>query len=124
MFAQESVRGLVYFYCQLSIIFIGRYYFVYTFVCKLSSSRQLGGRRNRMWDPEGRAYGIYKLWHQTFPCLRESVCEGVYGSCCVCFVGASKLACHCRLICLLGFVCRSPSQLAHRFCGRMVGTGD
>lgn len=34
------VCGIVYFYCQLSIIFIGRYYFVYTFVCKLSSTRK------------------------------------------------------------------------------------
>jgi len=32
---------------------------------------------------------------------------------CVCFVGASKLACHCRLICLLGF-CLS--------CATAVGT--
>lgn len=35
----------------------------------------------------------------------------------MCFVGASKVACHCRLICLLGFVCRSALLLVHRFRG-------
>lgn len=64
--------------------------------------------RSRKWAKTG-AYGIYKLRHQSYgsASVRASVsvwcpeCESVCGY--VCFVGASKLACHCRLICLLGF---------------------